>query len=291
MGPLVGSKWIAGLAGWYRARQENIKRRRFIRTGCIPWSEGYTAYRKRAIRNALSDADLLARLAGQRDLPPKFGYRVDERIVEIPWVLARLPEGSRVLLDAGASLNHDFLLEIIPLQTRRVVICTLSQEKRLWGDRVSHVFGDLRDAGFRNESFDEIVCISTLEHVGMDNARVYSRDARWRESRPEDYRKAVREFRRLLKPGGRLFLTVPYGRHENHGWLQQFDRECLDSVLQVFDGTTRAMAFYRYVADGWQLVDADACAECQYFDIQSCRNHEPDYVAAARAVACLELVK
>jgi SAM-dependent methyltransferase len=216
---------------------------------------------------------------------------VDERIVEIPWLLGRLTEEPRVMLDAGASLNHDFLLDMAPLQTRRVIMCALSREKRLVGDHVAYVLGDLRHAGFRDESFDEIVCISTLEHVGLDSTRVYSRNARWRESRPDDYREAVREFRRLLKRGGRLLLTVPYGRYENHGWLQQFDRECLNSVLQVFGGQTNAIAFYKYLADGWQLTDADACGDCRYFDIQSRRDHEADYVAAARAVACMELVK
>ena len=285
------SRWIASLAGWYQARQENTKRQRFIQSGCIPWSEGYTAYKRRVLQDALGDAHLLARFAGQRDLPPNFGYRVDERIVEIPWVMARLREEARVLLDAGASLNHDFLLELAALRTRRVVICTVSREKRLGGDHVAYVCGDLRHAGFREASFDDIVCASTLEHVGMDNTRVYSRDIRFKQFRPDDYELAVREFQRLLKPGGRLFLTVPYGRYENHGWLQQFDRERLESILQMFGGTTRAVAFYKYFADSWQLVDADACAEGRYFDIQSRKDHEPDYVAAARAVACMELVK
>jgi len=84
---------------------------------------------------------------------------------------------------------------------------------------------------------------------------------------------------------------VPYGRYENHGWLQQFDRERLESILDVFGGTPTTVAFYKYFADGWQLVDADACGDCRYFDMQRRKDYEPDYVAAARAVACAELVK
>jgi SAM-dependent methyltransferase len=291
MGPPTRPGWIAALARWYQTRQENIKRQRFVQAGCVPWTAGYTAYKRRILQDALNDADLLTRFAEQRDLPPKFGYRVDERIVEVPWVLARLKEESRVLLDAGASLNHDFLLEQATLQSRRVVICSVSRENRLGGSNVSRVCSDLRQTGFQDASFDEIVCISTLEHVGMDNTRVYFANARMKEHQPDDYLRAVKEFRRLLKPRGRLFLTVPYGRYEDHGWVQQFDRERLEAVPRVFDGKLGARAFYRYFADGWRRVDADACADCRYFDIQACKDHEPDYVAAARAVACMELLR
>jgi SAM-dependent methyltransferase len=239
----------------------------------------------------LADANLLFRFVAQQDLPPRFGYRVDERIVEVPWVLVRLRQERRVLLDAGAAFNHDFLLDQPVLLVRRVVMCSISPERRLGADGVSYTCCDLRQPGFMSESFDEIVCVSTLEHVGMDNTRVYSRDVRLKECRPEDYLEAVRGFRRLLKHGGRLFLTVPYGRYENHGWLQQFDREGLERILREFGGRPTSVGFYKYLADGWQIVDADACADCRYFDIQDGEDYEPDYVAAARAVACAELVK
>ena len=62
-------------------------------------------------------------------------------------------------------------------------------------------------------------------------------------------------------------------------------------MLQVFGGSASSVAYYKYFADGWQVVDADACANCSCFDIHSRSDYEPDYVAAARAVACIEMVK
>lgn len=62
-------------------------------------------------------------------------------------------------------------------------------------------------------------------------------------------------------------------------------------MLEVFGGRAGNVAYYRYLADGWQVVDADACADCSYFDIHNRSDYEPDYVAAARAVACIEMVK
>ncbi len=125
----------------------------------------------------------------------------------------------------------------------------------------------------------------------MNNTFLYSKDSHFNEFRPDDYQDVVREFKRLLKPGGRLFITVPYGRYENLGWLQQFDHQKIDTVLEVFGGSASSVAYYRYFADGWQVTDADTCADCSYFDIYSRSDYEPDYVAAARSVACIEMVK
>ncbi len=101
----------------------------------------------------------------------------------------------------------------------------------------------------------------------------------------------IREFKRLLKPGGKLFITVPYGRYENLGWLQQFGNRMVKEVLDVFGGSESNVAYYKYVADSWQVADVDACAESSYFDIHIRPDYEPDHVAAARAVACIEMVK
>ena len=62
-------------------------------------------------------------------------------------------------------------------------------------------------------------------------------------------------------------------------------------MLEVFGGSASSVAYYKYFADGWQVVDADACANCSYFDVHNRSDYEPDYVAAARAVACIEMVK
>lgn len=75
-------------------------------------------------------------------------------------------------------------------------------------------------------------------------------------------------------------------------WLQQFDHQRIGTVLAVFGGSASSVAYYKYFADGWQVVDADAwCADCSYFNIHKRSDYEPDYVAAARAVACIEMVK
>jgi hypothetical protein len=260
-------------------------------SGQKPWVPGYTEYKEEAITRNLADRGLIECYRNNGRLPGSYGYRLDERVVEFPWVFSRLSPEEGYLLDAGSALNFAYLLDHGSLRQKRIVIYTLAPEEIVRKATISYVYGDLRDTLFKDGCFDEIVCISTLEHVGMDNTLLYSQNPHFNENRPNDYLKVVEEFRRLLKPGGRAFITVPFGRHENHGWLQVFDEGMVNSIVKRFDGSTSRAAYYQYHADGWQVSSSEDCAGCTYFDIHHCTGYDYDYAAAARAVACLEMTK
>ena len=56
-----------------------------------------------------------------------------------------------------------------------LTITTFTEEENNAALGQSYVTADLRELPFADESFDTIVCVSTLDHVGMDN---------WRMARP-----------------------------------------------------------------------------------------------------------
>lgn len=65
---------------------------------------------------------------------------------------------------------------------------------------------DITKLSFVDEYFDVITCISTLEHIGLEG-RYGSREDLQGEQ------KAMNEMYRVLKPRGKLILTVPYGKN------------------------------------------------------------------------------
>jgi len=262
----------------------------YYRRGRIPWTPGYVAHREALVRRVFRDVALMRAFAGGAALPAGYGARCDERVVEYPWVMAHLPQTGAELLDAGSALNFGYLLDAPPLRASRVTIFTLAPEGEYRRPNTRYLYGDLRRSGLPDGGFDIIVSISTLEHVGMDNTRLYTGDAAKNESRPDDYIAVVSEFNRLLRPGGRALITVPYGRYQDLGWLQQFDAGMVTRMTDAFGGTA-TVTYYRYGAGGWQTAAAADCAADSYFDVHRGGDFEPDYNAAARAVACLELVK
>jgi SAM-dependent methyltransferase len=269
-------------------RRYRIKK--YLAKGCHPWSEGYMEYRDSFIEEIFSGETMALFFSGLK-LPQGFGMRLDERVVEYPWALSRLGIDNRLLLDAGSTLNHQYILDLDILAYRRIVIYTLSPERVISRTNISYIYGDLRSTILRSEYFDEIICISTLEHVGMNNTLLYSKDARYNEQKNDDYLSVLKEFKRLLKPSGKLLITVPYGQYENHGWLQQFDQQMIDKMIEELACSLSKVVYYRYLPGGWQIAEKDDCSQCSYYNIHNRSDFDPDYAAAARAVACLEIIK
>jgi hypothetical protein len=91
------------------------------------------------------------------------------------------------------------------------------------------------------------VCVSTLEHVGMDTTRFGAAPA---AGRPESAADAVAELVRVLKSGGELLMTMPYGCAADRGWYRVFDRPALDELMAPTIGHDVALRFF-YYDRGW----------------------------------------
>lgn len=207
-------------------------------------------------------------------------------------MFGRLPQDAQTVLDAGSVLNHSFLLDQPALRRKRLFISTLAPESNSFHARgISYVYEDLRRSCFRDGYFDAVVSLSTVEHIGLDNALLYSSDVAHQENRPDTYLEAIREFARLLRPGGTLLLSVPFGRRANHGWFQVFDAEMVDAVKSAFAPSAGREWIFQYRPQGWCLSDRTTAADAEYFDIHVRKSFDPDWAAASRAVACLELTR
>jgi SAM-dependent methyltransferase len=260
------------------------KRWRFVRRGMKPWSKGYSEYKASEIQRVLREGTF------RNDaLPPGYGFRLDERIVEYAWLFSRLPAGPGTLLDAGSVLNFEWLIGQPAMANKKVHICTLAPEQEChWNRGVSYLFDDLRKLPYREGWFDWVACLSTLEHVGMDNT-IYTADPAFKQSRSQDYLTAVSELKRVLKPGGTLYLSVPYGRYVNHGWLQIFDQPLVQTIVDAFAPRASQAHYFLYWPEGWRCSSASEAADATFYNIHTAKGYDADFAASARAVCCLSL--
>lgn len=257
--------------------------------GRKPWGLSYTVYKFAFIKDTIENK---LNCFNERSLPPGFGSRLDERVVEYPWLLSKLKDSERIILDAGSVLNHEPILTQPAFKNRAIYITTLSHEGFPCLDPTpSYVYEDLRDMSFKTEFFEAIVCLSTLEHVGMDNTFLYTQDKNKKENDLNAYLAAVKELKRVLKRGGTLYLTLPYGLFQNHGWLQVFDAAMIQRLIEAFSPSAATEMYFKYERSQWNVSTEPACCQGVYFDIHRASGKFIDGPVAAQCVACLELTK
>jgi hypothetical protein len=149
----------------------------------------------------------------------------------------------------------------------------------------------LRDNAFKDGFFDEVVCISTLDHIGLDNTRIgYTHNTAFKEYHTDSYLTAASELARVLKPGGQALITVPYGKAMIFNWMQQFDLSGIQAIESAFQPRQSEITYFLYTQSGWQRSSAEEAAHAEYYNIHDAPGFDPDYAAAARAVACLRFI-
>jgi len=204
-----------------------------------------------------------------------YGAGESERCVEIPWVLSRY-RGERRVLDVGTSFAEGRYVEGL----RRLPIPALFALDLVPATalRPRAVAGDARMPPLRPGSLDLIFAISVIEHIGRDNA-VYLEGRHGPADEDGDF-VSIRALGALLQPGGRLLVTVPFGRLEDHGWFVQYDLPRLHRLIGASGLQTDELEFFKYSGAWTGPHPARDLAACSY---------EKDAVAAA-GLACFSLV-
>jgi SAM-dependent methyltransferase len=220
---------------------------------------------------------------------------LDERVVEYPWLFDRLrslhPAGMPVL-DAGSVTNHEPILrqwEQHGFGPLSIVTLCYEGAARV-SDTFRYEFADLRHLPYRDHWFSTVVCLSTIEHVGMDNS-LYGAAGHRRFDPDVEARNSVIELSRVLAPAGTLLLSVPFGEASDRGWFRVFDERSLRLLTDLPCWSESRVRVFRCAEGGWREVAPEAARDAGYNEPHAGpgKRTAPAWVSAAEAVALVEL--
>lgn len=135
-----------------------------------------------------------------------------DRYPEYEFALKNLISRYRIskILDVGCSTSA-FARKVSKLSRNRCEITGIDIVNEVGGLGFPLILMDAMNIGFKSRTFDQVICLSTMEHVGFGR---HDLDAKHKDRNCglNGDALAMKEIWRVLKDKGTLILTVPYGR-------------------------------------------------------------------------------
>ncbi len=222
-------------------------------------------------RRAFAEERLIEQLVSGCQPLERIGVGLSERVVEIPWVLRRLHAVAATrVLDIGTAFSPTVYQRQLVRLNQDVETADLA---RMDIPGLKSNIADVRRMPFTADSFDVAICLSTLEHVGMDNA-VYGV--------PSGGEGDVSVLRELGRVAYTVLVTVPGGADANMGWQRQYLASTFRSVVDQAGLAVEHLDVFAYdPTSGWAAADEHSVGDRQY-------GHGS---VAAAAVICAQLTR
>ena len=199
---------------------------------------------------------------------PILGLTPSERIVEYPWILKNIRKGKLLrTLDVGCSgsfLSHELIArgyDVYGIDFNEY----LEKHPNLKFHRL-----DIVDTSFPKNFFDQVVMVSTLEHIGIGT---------YGDPKYEDGdNMTMNELSRILKKDGLMLITVPFSnRHTSGEWYRVYDMPSLKKLVEA--------AHLRFECIEWYVLSGN-----RWFKFQKHSDILEEH-KTAKAIACLRLRK
>lgn len=178
-----------------------------------------------------------------------------ERTVEVQFiaeVTKKYYQPNDVIIDVGGvPTNGGFLKDFYDF------IKTNNVDYRVSDFRPCEYPGDFVQYDFKDEKFDTVIFLSSLEHF----PQCTESDVVFRENYDrKGYEKALS----ILKPGGYIYLTVPFGKHVWQPYHQNYDWQ---GILDLTKGSNIIESYtYRLHTDvnEWRIDDPKNMTDILY---------------------------
>ena len=161
-----------------------------------------------------------------------FVFQLTERILEYPFIHEKVSfNGKGKILDVGSGRSLlPFELASKGYQTWSIDLKTRYHRYISNYNNLTLVGGDIRKTSFSDSFFDIVTAISSIEHIGLSGGKI----------QPDGDQDAVQEIFRILKPGGRFLMTVPFGKGGvytcgRHDLFRIYNYAHLKSLLNRFE--------------------------------------------------------
>ncbi len=167
---------------------------------------------------------------------------VNERILEIPFVLQRIPVGSKVL-DVGSSSSS------LALQLACLGYSVTAIDVRPYPfahPNLTFLQQDIASCNLPEQSHDYAILISTLEHMGL---------GAYGDSRGMSDREFLDTVAKYVRPGGHILITFPFGARFQGTWYRVYDAGTLTSLLHGYEVVEKKFARRT------SLLSFDLCSE------------------------------
>lgn len=252
-----------------------------------PFSYGYNFHKWRIIKK-----NLLSKKIFNTEY-------IDERVVEYNWIIQNLKKETKYkkkrLLDAGSTINFNIILKYLNKDFKIFIQTLFPEPYSKYYDGISYIYSDLREKIFEKNYFDVITCISTLEHIGLENSEynffnineIKKTKFNINNVKKRDDIIVIKEFNRILKKGGSLLLTVPYGKKNIYKSLRQYDDQMINQIINTFNGKVKNISYATYKNNKWKYCDKKDCIITNFGE----RISKNEIVASARSVVMLHMTK
>lgn len=176
--------------------------------------------------------------------------KLHSRCIEYPFAASEIGDAQRVL-DVGTVKSDPVWiewLEGLPIDVHAIDYDEPAKPFR----NITFYRADVRRLPFSDNTFDKILAVSVVEHIGLHNPQVlapelpaYSADGDL---------EAVRELVRVLKIGGILIMTLPFGLHAGLILGKSARSYTIDSIKK-FEAIAEAVTLHYYEYQHSGIVD------------------------------------